>query len=66
MLSVSQHRNEIQNMLIEKAGLGGDMIEKGEIDSFWNQEMQYFEATNNLHPKAVQKLLTEDKIQLVR
>lgn len=66
MLSVSQHRNEIQNMLIEKAGLGGDeMIEKS-VDSYWNNEMQYFEATNLLHPKAMQKLLAEDKIQIVR
>lgn len=66
MLSVSQHRREIQGMLIEKAGLDGDEIEKSEIDNFWNNELQYFEATNSLHPKAVQKLLLDDKIQVVR
>lgn len=66
MLSVSQHRAEIQNMLIEKAGLGGDDVIEKSIDTFWNNEMQYFEATNSLHPRALQKLMAEDKIQIVR
>lgn len=66
MLSVSQHRAEIQNMLIEKAGLGGDDVIEKSVDNFWNNEMQYFEATNSLHPRALQKLMAEDKIQIVR
>jgi predicted nucleic acid-binding Zn-ribbon protein len=66
MLSVSQHRTEIQNMLIEKAGLGGDDVIEKSIDTFWNNEMQYFEATGSLHPRALQKLVAEDKIQIVR
>jgi predicted RNase H-like nuclease (RuvC/YqgF family) len=67
MLSLSQHKNVVQNMLIEKAGFGeGDVLEKANVDDFWSNEMQYFEATNSLHPKAIEKLYREDNIQLVK
>lgn len=66
MLSMSQHKPQIQNMLIEKAGYNSNTIEKANVDSFWENEMQYFEATNSLHPKAIEKLFKEDNIQLVK
>jgi hypothetical protein len=67
MLSLSQHKNIVQNMLIEKAGFGeSDVLEKANVDDFWSNEMQYFEATNSLHPKAIEKLYREDNIQLVK
>lgn len=66
MVSVSQHRTELQGLLISKAGLDGDSIEKANIDSFWQNEMEYFEATNSLHPKAIEKLFKDDNIQLVK
>jgi hypothetical protein len=67
MLSMSQHKSSIQNLLIEKAGFGqGDVLEKGQVNDFWTNEMQYFEATNSLHQKAIEKLFQEDNIQLVK
>lgn len=66
MLSLSQHRNEIQNLLIEKAGLGSDLLEKGVVDNFWNNEVQYYEATGSLHRGAFEKLYKDDNIQIVR
>lgn len=66
MVSMSQHKGEIQGLLMEKAGLNGDFIEKSQLDSFWNNEMQYFEATNMLRPRAVERLFKEDNIQIVK
>lgn len=66
MLSLSQHKREIQGMLIEKAGYDKEEIEKADIDKFWENEMTYFESTNSLHPKAVQRLLKDDKIEITR
>lgn len=66
MLSVSQHKNSIQNLLIEKAGFGSDVIEKGQVNDFWRNEMEFFESTGSLHPKAIEKLFAEDNIQLVK
>jgi hypothetical protein len=66
MLSMSQHKSSIQRLLIEKAGLDGDTFEKSAVNDFWSNEMQYFEATNSLHPKAIEKLFKEDNIQLVK
>lgn len=66
MLSMSQHKSSIQRMLIEKAGLDEDTFEKSAVNDFWSNEMQYFEATNSLHPKAIEKLFKEDNIQLVK
>lgn len=66
MLSISQHKSALQKMLIEKAGFDGDVLEKSNVNEFWANEMQYFEATNSLHPKAIEKLYNEDNIQLVK
>lgn len=65
VLSMSANRNEIQNILLEKSGL--NEIEKGgKVDSFWNQELQYFEANGYLTKGAVDRLLKSDKVQIVR
>jgi hypothetical protein len=67
MLSISKHKANIQNMLIEKAGFGTEeVIEKSQVDNFWRNEMEYFEATGSLTKRAIEKLYTEDNIQLVK
>jgi len=66
MLSISQHKNEIQRMLIEKAGLNGDMIEKSQVDTFWKSEMEYYEATGTLRPMGIERLYKEHDIQIVK
>lgn len=67
MLSISQHKREIQGLLIEKAGLNeGDVLEKGVTDTFWNNEMLHFEATGGLRIRAIEKLFKDDNIQIVK
>lgn len=65
VLSIRAHKNEIQRLLIEKSGFSEDVIEKSQVNEFWKNEMEYFEATGGIRPRAAERLLKENKIQIV-
>lgn len=66
MLSISQHKKEIHDILMEKAGYVGEVIEKSQVNTFWENEMQFHEATGSLNPRAIKELFIKDNIQLVK
>lgn len=56
-LSVSQHRQQISNVLLSKSG-----IEKGEFNQFYGDAMQSFEATGTLSKAVITDLYTNSNI----
>jgi len=60
MLSLSGHKKEIRNFLMEESG-----IQKGKKDGFYSDGLEFFEATGKLTEKVIVALFKDKNIKIV-
>lgn len=60
MLSISGHKKEIRNLLMEESG-----ISKGKKDVFYSDGLEFFEATGKLTDKVIVALFKDKDIKIV-